>query len=145
MEKLYMSAGVVVAIVLCIVGIIKLPFRSFKGKHPVGYKAIFTTCSFILAIGLSVLDELYILCGSIISIDFIILLATVLAGVFAGYGGVYEGLGFKDLMKKLSENISKAKELAQDKKAVELLNKIDIDKALRIIEARKKEEKSSEV
>lgn len=142
MEKLYMSAGVVVAIVLCIIGIIKLPFKSFKEKHPIGYKAVFTACSFIIAIGLSILDELYILCGSIISIDFIILLATVLAGVFAGYGGIYEGLGLKDLMKKLNENISKAREIAQDKKAVELLNKIDIDKALSIIEERKKSEKS---
>lgn len=142
MEKLYMSAGVVVAIVLCIIGIVKLPFKSFKKKHPIGYKAIFTACSFIIAIGLSILDELYILCGNIISIDFIILLATVLAGVFAGYSGVYEGLGLKELMKKLSENINKAKELSQDKKAIELLNKIDIDKALSIIEERKKAEKS---
>lgn len=142
MEKLYMSAGVVVAIVLCIVGIIKLPFKSFKVNHPIGYKSVFTTCSFILSICLSILDELYILCGNIISIDFIILLSTVLAGVFAGYGGIYEGLGLKDLMKKLNENIRKAKEIAQDKKAVELLNKIDIDKALSIIEERKKAEKS---
>lgn len=138
MEKLFMSAGVVTAIVLCLIGIIKLPFDKFKQNHSNGYKALFTGLSFILAIGLSVLDELYVLCGDIISVDFAILVCVVLTGVFGSYNGIYEGLGLKELVNKLVDNIKKARDMAQSKKAVEYLNKIDdIDNAIKILEERK--------
>lgn len=139
MEKLFMSAGVVTAIVLCLIGIIKLPFDKFKQNHSNGYKALFTCLTFVVAVGLSVLDELYILCGDIISVDFAILVCVVLTGVFGGYNGVYEGLGLKELVKKLIENIKQARDMAQSKKAVEYLNKIDdIDSAIKVLEKRKK-------
>lgn len=138
MEKLFMSAGVVVAIVLCVIGIIKLPFDNFKKNHSNGYKALFTGLTFILAIGLSVLDELYILSGKLVSVDFIVLVCVVLSGVFGSYNGIYEGLGLKELVKKLVNNIKQARSLAKDKKAVDYLNKIDdIDKAIKILEDRK--------
>lgn len=133
-----MSAGVVAAIVLCVIGIIKLPFDNFKKNHANGYKALFTGLSFILAVGLSILDELYILCGDILSVDFVILVCVVLSGVFGSYNGVYEGLGLKELAKKLVNNIKQARDLSQSKKAVEYLNKIDdIDNAIKILEERK--------
>lgn len=138
MEKLFMSAGIVVAIVLCLVGIAKLPFKAMKAKHPKSYRAIFTGMSFIFAIGLCVLDELYVLSGKLLSVDFIVLLVTVLAGVFCGYGGVYEGLGLKDLMKKLGENIKKAKELSTDKKICKLDKKVQkINNVISLLEAQK--------
>lgn len=145
MEKLFMSAGIVVAIVLCFVGIIKLPFDGFKSKHPKRYKAVFTFISIVLAVGLAVLDELYILCGKIWSLDFAILVSVVIAGVFFGYGGVYEGLGLKDLVKKILENLKKARDLSTHKKAIKYLNKIDdIDEAITILNERKNNQ-SSEV
>lgn len=138
MEKLFMSAGVVATIVLCIVGIVKLPFKSFKEKHPNWYRAIFTIISIVLAIGLSILDELYILCGELLSLDFAILLCVVLAGVFCGYGGVYEGLGLKELVKKIIENVKKARDMSDHKKAIKYLDKIDdIDGAIKMLEERK--------
>lgn len=138
MEKLFMSAGIVVAIVLSLVGIVKLPFGKFKEKHHNWYKAVFTLISFVFAVGLSVLDEIYILKGELLSFEFIILVCAVIAGVFGCYGGVYEGLGLKELMKKLSENIKKAKAIAEDKKVVKYLDKIeDIDKAIAYLEDRK--------
>jgi hypothetical protein len=138
MEKLFMSASVVVVIVLSITGIIKLPFGKFKMKHPQGFKTVFTSISFILSIGLCVLDELYILNGQLLSIDFAVLTCAVLAGVFGGYGGVYEGLGIKELIKKLVGGVKKAKALSKDKKVIKLLNKIeDIDKAIVYLEERK--------
>ena len=138
MENLFMSAGVVTAIVLCLVEIIKLPFSKFKEKHPKTYKAIFTLLSFIFAIGLCILDEVYILCGKIISIDFAILVNIVIAGVFGSYCGVYEGLGLKMLVKNIVENLKKAKELSKDKKVIKYLSKIDdIDRAITILEERK--------
>lgn len=138
MEKLFMSASVVVAIVLCVIGILKLPFSKFKEKHPKWYKAVFTILSFVFAIGLSIVDELFILCGSILSIDFAILVCVVLAGVFSGYSGVYEGLGLKELVKRIVENLKKARELATNKKVVKYLDRIeDVDKAIAYLEERK--------
>lgn len=138
MEKLFMSAGIVVTIVLCFVGILKLPFGVFKQKHPQWFKSIFTIVTLILAVGLSVLDELYILCGELLSLDFVILVVTVIAGVFGGYNGVYEGLGLKELVKKIVESAKKAKAIAEDKKVVKYLDKIeDIDKAIAYLEDRK--------
>lgn len=143
MEKLFMSAGVVVAIVLCIVGIIKLPFNKFKNKHPNWFKAVFTLVSIIVAGGLCVLDELYILNGKLLSVDFAILVCVVMAGVFGGYSGVYEGLGLKELMKKLTDNVKKARDMASDKKVVKYLNKIeDIDKAIALLEERRNNQNS---
>ena len=143
MEKLFMSAGIVTAIVLCLVGIAKLPFNFFKSKHPKWYKAIFTILSFVLVIGLSVLDELYILCGELISIEFLILLCAVFTGVFCGYGGVYEGLGLKELVKKIVENVKKARELSTHKKAVKYLDKIDnIEMAITFLEEKKRNQNS---
>jgi len=145
MEKLFMSAGVVVAIILCLIGIIKLPFGNFKTKYPKAYKAIFTVISFVFVVGLCLLDELYILNGKILSIDFVVLLCASFAGVFFGYGGIYEGLGLKQLVKKLVENIKKARNLATSKKVVKYLDKIeDLDKAILFLEE-KRNQRNNEV
>lgn len=140
MELIFMSASIVIAIVLCLVGIIKLPFAKFKEKYAKTYTALFTILTLALSIVFCIIDELYIVCGSLASVDFAILVCVVLAGVFGGYNGVYEGLGVKELVKKLVNNIKVARNLAKDKKAVEYLNKIDdIDNAIKILEERKKD------
>lgn len=144
MEKLFMSAGIVSAIVLCVVGIAKTPFVKFKEKHPKGYKAVFTILSIILSIGLSVLDELYILCGKLLSLDFAILVCAVFAGVFGGYNA-YEGLGVKALIKTIINNIKKARDMSTNKKAIKYLDKIeDVDMAIAFLEE-KKHNQNSEV
>lgn len=150
MEKLFMSASIVIAIVLCIIGIIKLPFKKFKDKHPKLYKAIFTMLSIVLAVCSCVINEKYILCGKLLSVDFAILICSVLAGVFGGYTAVYEGLGLKELMKKLTENVKKTKELANGKKAEKYLDKYlkidgDINKAISLFEKKKHENENGEV
>lgn len=140
MEKLFMSAGIVTAIVLCIVGIVKLPFKGFKEKHCNWYKAMFTILSLVLAIGLSILNQQFILKGNILSVNFIILLSSVLAGVFCGYGGIYEGLGVKELVKNIVNNIKQAREIAEDEKVKEYLDKVNkIDEAIEYLEKRKKD------
>lgn len=137
MEKLFMSAGIVTAIVLCVVGILKLPFGSFKKNHPNWYKAVFASLSIVLSAGLCVLDELYILCGELWSLDFVILVCAVFAGVFGGYNA-YEGLGAKQLVKTIIDKLKEAKELSSHKKAIKYLDKIDdIDGAIDILTERK--------
>lgn len=135
MEKLFMSASIVVFIVLCVVGIAKLPFKKLKEKRPNLYKAIFTIFSIVVATVLCVLDEWYILYGSLLSFDFAILLCAVFAGVFGGYSGIYEGLGLKELIKKLTYNLSKLSSMSKDKKIEKTLKKVvDVDKAISILE-----------
>lgn len=149
MEKTFVSAAVVSTIVLCVVGIVKLPFSKFKETHANAYKIIFTCVSFILAVVLSIIDELFILCGELLTFDFAVLVCVVLSSVFFGYNGVYEGLGLKELVKKLVGKIKEARDLAQNKKFVEYLKKIDdIDNAIRtleeikILEERKRNDKN---
>ena len=137
MEKLFMSAGIVSVIVLCIVGIAKTPFSDFKKKHSNGYRAIFTGLSIILSIAMCVLDELYILEGSLLSLEFAILICTVFAGVFGSYNA-YEGLGAKKLVSIIAEKIKQARDISKHKKAVEYLYKIDdIEEAINILLQRK--------
>lgn len=143
MEKLFMSAGVVSAIVCILLGIVKLPFKHFKTAHPKWYKAVFTAITFVLAVGLSVIDELYILCGGLLTVDFAILVCVVLSGVFGGYNGVYEGLGVKELVKKLVDKLKVARDLAQDKKAAKYLARLeDVDTAIKLLEKLKDNEKT---
>jgi hypothetical protein len=138
MEKLFMSASVVITILLCFVGIVKLPFKKLKEKHPNLYKAIFTLVTLVGAVGLCVLNEIYILCGELLSLEFAVLLCAVFAGLFGGYNGIYEGLGLKELVKKIVENLKKAKVLSANKKAIKYLDKIDdIDSAIAYLEDKK--------
>lgn len=99
-----MDAGILAAIILCIVGIIKLPFKTFKTKHPIAYKITFCTISLILIVGGSIICQLFIIGGSLTSVDYAVLLLTTVAGVFGLYGS-YEGLGLKELAKKLVAQI----------------------------------------
>jgi hypothetical protein len=138
MEKLFMSAGIVVAIVICFIGILKQPFKSFKEKHPKRFKALFTILTFVIAVGLAILDELYILCGKLLSFNFVLLLSTILTGVFFGYNGVYEGLNIKGFIKKIVEKLKELKAMTSNEKAIKYLNKItDIDKAITILQEKK--------
>ena len=143
MEKLFMSAGIVTTIVLCLMGIIKMPFKKFKDKHPQWYKAVFTCISIVLSISVCVLDELYILCGSILSLDFAILVCVVFASVLLGYNGVYEGLGVKELIKKIIESLKKAREISSHKKAIKYLDKIEnVEEAIAFLEEKKNNQNS---
>lgn len=133
-----MSASIISAIVLCIMGLVKLPFKGFKEKYPKWYKAVFTTIGIVLSVVLSILDELYILSGDIISFEFLTLTCGVFAGVFFGYNGLYEGLGAKQLVKNIISKIKDLRSVATTEKAKKFLDKIeDIDEAINILTERK--------
>lgn len=123
MEKIFMSAGVIAAIVLCLVGVIKSPFDKFKKSKPKLYKAVFTILSIVLSVVVTVIEQLYISFDKILSINFAVKITFVIAGVFCGYGGIYEGLGLKDLFSHLIKNINKAIELKKQNEANEKKNK----------------------
>ena len=120
-----MDAGILAAIVLCIVGIVKLPFKTFKTNHPLAYRITFCAISLVLIVGGSIICQLFIIGGSLASVDFAVLLLTAIAGVFGLYGS-YEGLGLKELAKKLVAQISALFDRHQDSKLEKMLKKYGI-------------------
>lgn len=120
-----MDAGILAAIILCLVGIAKLPFKTFKSKHPLAYRITFCALSLILIVGASIVCELFIIGGTLWSMDYAILVLTTTAGVFGLYGS-YEGLGLKELSKKLVEKTSTLFNRHSDNKLEKLINKYGI-------------------
>lgn len=133
MGKEIMCASIITAIILCIVGIIKVlpPCLSFKEKHPKWYKGIFYSMSLILAAVFPILSELYILNGSLASVNFIVLIFTTIAGVFGLYTS-YEGLGLKELVKKLVSKVSELLNTYSDSKLAKVVGKVGIEKLTEI-------------
>ena len=105
MKEVFMCASIITAIILCFVGIIKLPFKSFKEKHPNWYKVTFYLVSAVLSIVAPIISQLYILNGSLASTEFAVLLVTTIAGVFGLYS-TYEGTKLKDLVKIIIDKIA---------------------------------------
>lgn len=123
MEAIFMNAGIITAIVLSVVGIIKLPFNKFKEKHPKWYRAVFTLLSIVLTLGACVVNQLFILEVKF-NFDFIILLVTAYAGVFGLYHS-YEGLGLKTLVNNLVTNIKKLANQTPDNKIAKGVAKLE--------------------
>ena len=133
MGKEIMCASIITAIILCIVGIIKVlpPCLSFKEKHPKWYKGIFYGMSLILAVVFPILSELYILNGTLASKNFFILIITTVAGVFGLYS-TYEGIPLKELVKKLVCKVSKLLNTYSDSKLAKVVGKVGIEKLTEI-------------
>ena len=133
MGKEIMCASIITAIILCIVGIIKVlpPCLSFKEKHPKWYKGIFYGMSLILAVVFPILSELYILNGTPASKNFFILIITTVAGVFGLYS-TYEGTPLKELVKKLVSKVSELLNTYSDSKLAKVVGKVGIEKLTEI-------------
>lgn len=126
MEAIFMSAGAITTIILCLVGIAKLPFDNFKAKHPKWYKAVFTLLSIILTFGACIVNQAFILDSEIIfNIDFAVMLITTLFGVLFVYNGIYEGLGLKELCKRLYSAIKNIKTQAPESKLAKGVAKLE--------------------
>lgn len=104
MGDVIMSGSIIATIILCFVGIIKLPFKKFKENHPTAYKIVFYALSLILAIGVPILCGLYMIDLTFKSLEFYVLIITTIAGVFGLYG-TYEGAGLKKLVQTIVAKI----------------------------------------
>ena len=104
MGDVIMSASIIATIILCFVGIVKLPFKKFKEKHPTAYKVVFYSLSLILAIGVPIICGLFMIDLSLKSLEFYVLIITTIAGVFGLYS-TYEGTGLKTLVATIVEKI----------------------------------------
>lgn len=139
MEAILMSAGIMTAIILSAVGLIKLPFNGFKKKYPKAYKAVFTILSIALTFGACLINQTFILNSEeIFNMNFVIMLLSTYAGVFGLYLS-YEGLGAKELVKRLLTAIKNLKSSAPESKLSKYIDKCGIDVALNIINAKQSE------
>jgi uncharacterized membrane protein len=136
MEAILMSAGILTAIILCVVGLVKLPFESFKAKHPKWYKTIFTLLSIVLTFGAVIINQLYILNDKLFTTNFYILLFSTYTGVLGLYTS-YEGFHLKEYIAKLLEAIKSLQKVSPTNKFIKYLDKIDIDQAIELVNAKK--------
>ena len=139
MEAILVSAGIMTTIILSLVGLIKLPFNSFKVKHPKAYKATFTVLSIALTFGTCLINQAFVLNSKVLfDTNFVITLLSTYAGVFGLYLS-YEGLGAKDLFKRLLNALKNIKSKAPESKLSKYIDKVGIDAALNIINAKQSE------
>ena len=136
MREVLMSAGTIATIVLFLVGLVKLPFKSFKEKHPNWYKATFYLLSLVLSIALPILSQKYILGESLASLNFLIHILMTTAIVFGGYAG-YEGVGLKKMFNNAFATIKTNMSTYSDTKIAKMLKSVGISKVIEIDKAEK--------
>ena len=127
MEKLFMSAGVLTSIVLCLVGIVKTPFKKFKNNHPLLYRSTFCVLSIIMSVGLAILAQIFVMNGAFVSMETLLLCIFTLGGVFFSYGA-YEGIGIKKLFNNLFVKIKELCSTYSDSKLSKIVGKVGIEK-----------------
>lgn len=120
-----MDASILAAIVLCIVGFLKLFFKKFKEKHPKGYTATFCGVSLLLIIGITIFCEFIFLSGNLWSVEFATLLISTMGFTYTLYHS-YEGLGGKELGKKLIAKITELFSKNKTVKAKKLIEELGI-------------------
>ena len=123
MKEIIMDAAAVSSIVLAIVGLIKLPFKKFKTNHPKSFRFVFFFLSLLLTGALCVLTQTYIVCGTLLSSDFIMLLISAAMFVFGGYS-TYENTSLKALARKIVCSFKNFRSRHQESRVVKKMEKL---------------------
>ena len=124
MKEAFTCAGILTAIILCIVGIAKLPFKKFKAKYPKLYKVVFYGLSLVLSVVCPIVTQVCILGAALKSVEFAILIGFTFVGVFFGYTS-YEGTQLKVLAKTLAEKLKELFANYNVKKYTKLAEKVN--------------------
>lgn len=133
MREIIMNASWLASVVLTLVGLFKLPFKSFKEKHPKWYRATFFLLSLILVVGGSVIVELYIFEEAILTWTYVSLLISTGFIVFGGYSA-YECTGLKNGLNKLFSLIASWLSRYSDKKIAKMIGKVGMEKITEVNE-----------
>ena len=132
-REILVSASCLTAIILAIVGVAKMPFKRLKEKHKGWYRAIFFVLSLALVIGCSIITELYIVGGVLLSVEFACLILGTAFGVFGGYAA-YENLPIKTLVHKGATAFMRLMNKYSDSKVEKFIGKVGMDKIQEIAE-----------
>lgn len=133
MEQIMINGSYLVAGILVLVGIIKLPFASVKSKMGNWYTVMLTLITLVLAAGACVLGQIYLLDGALKSWAFVNLCTYVFAGVFISYNGIYEGLKLKTGIHKLWDLTVKAMKSNPESKLAKVINKVGLEKVQAVV------------
>ena len=129
--ELIVYSSILAAIVLALVGLIKLPLIKFKGKK--FYKAGLTILSMVITIAACVICQTLIICDTLLSLSFLYLLVLTIGEVALAYNKVYENLGLKELFNNLFDNIGKLMAKNPQNKLTKYAEKVGLDKAIILI------------
>ena len=144
MREIIMNASWLASVVLTLVGLFKLPFKSFKEKHPKWYRATFFLLSLVLVVGGSVIVELYIFEEAILTWTYVSLLISTGFIVFGGYSA-YECTGLKNGLNKLFSLITSWLSRYSDKKIAKMIGKVGMEKITQVNEKLNAEKTLEEV
>lgn len=133
MREIIMNASWLASVVLTLVGLLKLPFKTFKEKHPKWYRATFFLLSLILVVGGSIIVELYIFEEAILTWTYVSLLISTGFIVFGGYSA-YECTGLKNGLNKLFSLIASWLSRYSDKKIAKMIGKVGMEKITEVNE-----------
>lgn len=123
MERVLMASGILAGIIITLIGLFKLAIKQFKDKG--WYKPLLTALTLVLAIGLSLLCEQYILELPIISWSCAVLVVSTIAEVFVSYNGIYEGFNIKTGIQNLFARWKELRELSPEAKLVKKVEKVE--------------------
>ena len=133
-KEVFMNATWLASAILALVGILKMPFKSFKEKKPKLYRATFFIISLVLVIGGSVIVDMFLLEESILSWTFALLLVSTGFVVFGGYT-TYECTGLKAGLNKLFATFKNWITKYSDSKVAKFIKKIGMDRIVTVNEA----------
>ncbi len=126
-EKVFMDVTYLSAVILALVGVAKMPFKAFKQKHPKWYRATFFLLSLVLVVGGSIIAQLFIIEGSLASVNFALLILGTGFIVFGGYTG-YESANLKGGIKKLVNKFKAWLSLHANSKIAKFVKKYGLDR-----------------
>lgn len=143
-EEILVSASCLSAIILTLVGLAKMPFKKLKESHKGWYRAIFFVLSLALVVSGSIITELYIVNGALLSVEFACLILGTAFGVFGGYAA-YENLPIKSLMNKGFTALGKLLNSYSDSKVAKMIGKVGMDKINEIAEKQNQKDQPMEL
>ena len=144
--ELVMYASLLTAVVLCLVGLIKLPLIRFKGRP--FYKTGLTLLTIVLTLGACVLCQLYVIEEELISVGMLYLVLMTFGEVALSYNYIYEGCHIKTLFKNLFINLGNVLAKRPESKLVKSAEKYGLNEAIKhlseLAEKRAEEQKVAE-
>ncbi len=141
--ELIVNASLLAGIVLCLVGLIKLPLTKFKGQK--FYKAGLTLMTIAIVIVACVLCELFILHGSVWSGEMLMLTLITFGEVMLSYNGIYEGLGLKGIAKDLFTKVQALLAKHPESKLAKSAQKYGLEEAVKFLTDLAEKKKAEEV
>ena len=125
------NSSAIAAIILVIVGIIKLPLIRLKARK--FYRPLLTAVTLFVYSASVVVAQVYVFSGTLQTFEFYALAGTTLLGVLTSYNVVYEGTRLKDLVHLLFNKLALLVKSTPSSKVSKLVKKYGLEQLSEII------------